>query len=71
MPFEATRYHSLVVAREGLPDCLEISAKTDLFVACEPRRSRLALGAGGAGRSDQPTAGQSRFDGLSVEGVPG
>jgi anthranilate synthase/aminodeoxychorismate synthase-like glutamine amidotransferase len=27
-PFEATRYHSLVVAREGLPDCLEITAKT-------------------------------------------
>ena len=27
-PFEATRYHSLVVQREGLPDCLEITAKT-------------------------------------------
>ena len=27
-PFEATRYHSLVVSREGLPDCLEITAKT-------------------------------------------
>ncbi|MHB8743633.1 MAG: aminodeoxychorismate/anthranilate synthase component II [Sulfuricaulis sp.] len=26
--FEATRYHSLVVAREGLPDCLEITAWT-------------------------------------------
>jgi anthranilate synthase component II len=25
-PFPATRYHSLIVAREGLPDCLEISA---------------------------------------------
>lgn len=25
-PFAATRYHSLVVAREGLPDTLEISA---------------------------------------------
>ena len=25
-PFEATRYHSLVVAREGLPDCLEVTA---------------------------------------------
>ncbi|MDV7141894.1 aminodeoxychorismate/anthranilate synthase component II [Tropicimonas sp. TH_r6] len=25
-PFEATRYHSLVVERESLPDCLEISA---------------------------------------------
>ena len=28
-PFRATRYHSLVVAPDGLPDCLEISAKTD------------------------------------------
>jgi anthranilate synthase component 2/para-aminobenzoate synthetase component 2 len=28
-PFEATRYHSLIVARESLPDCLEITAETD------------------------------------------
>jgi para-aminobenzoate synthetase component 2 len=27
-PFEATRYHSLVVRRETLPDCLAISAET-------------------------------------------
>ena len=27
-PFEATRYHSMIVQREGLPDCLEITAKT-------------------------------------------
>jgi len=27
-PFEATRYHSLVVKRETLPDCLEIPAET-------------------------------------------
>jgi anthranilate synthase component 2 len=27
-PFEATRYHSLVVERHTLPDCLEITAKT-------------------------------------------
>ena len=25
-PFEATRYHSLIVERESLPDCLEITA---------------------------------------------
>ncbi len=29
-PFEATRYHSLVIKRETLPDCLEISAWTYL-----------------------------------------
>ncbi|MFV8819734.1 anthranilate synthase component II [Haliea sp. E17] len=28
-PFEATRYHSLVVAKESLPDCLEITAWTE------------------------------------------
>lgn len=28
-PFEATRYHSLIVRRETLPDCLEVSAWTD------------------------------------------
>jgi para-aminobenzoate synthetase component 2 len=27
-PFAATRYHSLIVARESLPDCLEVSACT-------------------------------------------
>jgi anthranilate synthase/aminodeoxychorismate synthase-like glutamine amidotransferase len=27
-PFEATRYHSLIVKRETLPPCLEISAET-------------------------------------------
>lgn len=27
-PFEATRYHSLLVERENLPDCLEITAET-------------------------------------------
>lgn len=28
-PFEATRYHSLVVQRETLPDCLEVTAWTE------------------------------------------
>lgn len=28
-PFVATRYHSLIVEREGLPDCLEVTAWTD------------------------------------------
>jgi anthranilate synthase/aminodeoxychorismate synthase-like glutamine amidotransferase len=27
-PFEATRYHSLIVKRDTLPDCLEITAET-------------------------------------------
>ncbi len=28
-PFQATRYHSLMVREDGLPKCLEISARTD------------------------------------------
>jgi anthranilate synthase/aminodeoxychorismate synthase-like glutamine amidotransferase len=28
-PFQAMRYHSLVVSRDDLPDCLEISAESD------------------------------------------
>jgi anthranilate synthase component 2 len=28
-PFEATRYHSLIVRRESLPDCLEVTAWTE------------------------------------------
>ena len=28
-PFEATRYHSLIVERSSLPDCLSITAETD------------------------------------------
>jgi anthranilate synthase/aminodeoxychorismate synthase-like glutamine amidotransferase len=27
-PFSATRYHSLLVERSSLPDCLEITAET-------------------------------------------
>jgi len=29
-PFEATRYHSLVIRRETMPDCLQITAETDM-----------------------------------------
>ena len=28
-PFEATRYHSLVVARDSVPDCLQVTAETE------------------------------------------
>ena len=28
-PFEAIRYHSLVVYQDSLPDCLEVTAWTD------------------------------------------
>src|SRR5688572_26615428 len=29
-PFEATRYHSLIIRRETLPECLEVTAETDI-----------------------------------------
>jgi len=29
MPFDAGRYHSLAISREGFPECLEISAQTE------------------------------------------
>ena len=29
-PFEATRYHSLLIRRETIPDCLQITAETDM-----------------------------------------
>lgn len=28
-PFQATRYHSLVIARDTMPECLEITAETE------------------------------------------
>lgn len=28
-PYEATRYHSLIIERETMPDCLEITAETE------------------------------------------
>jgi para-aminobenzoate synthetase component 2 len=42
-PFEATRYHSLVIRRETLPDCLELSAETDDGVIMGVRHRELPL----------------------------
>ena len=42
-PFEATRYHSLVIRRETLPDCLEISAETDDGVIMAVRHRELPV----------------------------
>jgi anthranilate synthase/aminodeoxychorismate synthase-like glutamine amidotransferase len=41
--FTATRYHSLVVARESVPDCLEISAWTEDGVVMGLRHRELPL----------------------------
>jgi para-aminobenzoate synthetase component 2 len=42
-PFEATRYHSLVIRRETLPDCLELSAETDDEVIMGVRHRELPV----------------------------
>ena len=42
-PFTATRYHSLVIERESLPDCLEITAWTDDNEIMGVRHKQLAV----------------------------
>ena len=42
-PFEATRYHSLVVSRDSVPDCLEITAETDDGVIMGLRHRELPV----------------------------
>ena len=42
-PFEATRYHSLVVERVSLPDVLEVTAETDDGVIMGLRHRRLPV----------------------------
>ena len=42
-PFIATRYHSLVVERESLPICLEITAETDDGVIMGLRHRDMAI----------------------------
>jgi len=42
-PLEATRYHSLVVDRASVPDCLEITAETDDGIVMGLRHRELAV----------------------------
>ncbi|MBX3234955.1 MAG: aminodeoxychorismate/anthranilate synthase component II [Nitrospiraceae bacterium] len=42
-PFEATRYHSLIVNRKNLPDCFEISAETDAGEIMGMRHKTLGI----------------------------
>jgi len=42
-PFEATRYHSLVVNRANLPDCFEITAESDDREIMGVRHKELAV----------------------------
>ena len=42
--FEATRYHSLIVEKSSLPDCLEITAETDGLIMGLQHNSRPVHG---------------------------
>ncbi len=42
-PFEATRYHSLLIRKETTPDCLEISAWTDTGEIMGVRHKELTI----------------------------
>ncbi|MGD0779848.1 MAG: aminodeoxychorismate/anthranilate synthase component II [Dehalococcoidales bacterium] len=42
-PFPAVRYHSLAVKREGLPDCLDISAVTENKIIMGLRHRKFAV----------------------------
>ncbi len=42
-PFEAIRYHSLLIERESLPACLEISAETEEGEIMAVRHKKLAV----------------------------
>jgi anthranilate synthase/aminodeoxychorismate synthase-like glutamine amidotransferase len=42
-PFEATRYHSLLIKKETLPDCLEITAWTDSDEIMGVRHKELVI----------------------------
>lgn len=42
-PFRATRYHSLIVERESLPDCLEVTAETEDGVIMGLRHKTLPI----------------------------
>jgi anthranilate synthase/aminodeoxychorismate synthase-like glutamine amidotransferase len=42
-PFEATRYHSLIVRRDSIPDCLEVTAWTNDGLVMGLRHRQLPL----------------------------
>jgi anthranilate synthase/aminodeoxychorismate synthase-like glutamine amidotransferase len=42
-PFEAIRYHSLAIQREGFPECLEVTAESESGVIMAVRHRQLAV----------------------------
>ena len=66
-PFTATRYHSLIVERSSLPDCLEITAETDDGVIMGLRHRELP----GRGRAVPPGVDPDRARPRPAEELPG
>ncbi|HEY9854455.1 MAG TPA: aminodeoxychorismate/anthranilate synthase component II [Stenomitos sp.] len=62
-PFEATRYHSLIVERASLPDCLEVTAWTDdgLIMGMQHRDHPTLVGVQFHPESILTTAGHDLF----------
>ena len=71
-PFEAGRYHSLLVEREGLPDCLEVTATAEAELIMAVRhRSRPWFGVQFHPESVlTPRGGQLMANFLRLAGVP-
>jgi anthranilate synthase component 2 len=42
-PFQATRYHSLAIQREGFPECLEVTAESESGVIMAVRHRELPV----------------------------
>ena len=66
-PFAATRYHSLVIKRETLPDCLEVTAETDEGEIMGVRHKELS-GLGRAIPSRKHSDGERTADSAELPG---
>jgi anthranilate synthase/aminodeoxychorismate synthase-like glutamine amidotransferase len=68
-PFEAVRYHSLIVEKDSLPDCLEISAWTENgeIMGLRHRNCRIE-GVQFHPESILTTAGTSLLENFSIQG---
>lgn len=71
-PFEATRYHSLIVERASLPDCLEVTAWTEdgLIMGMQHRDYPTLVGVQFHPESILTTAGHDLFRNFLRMGLP-
>ena len=68
-PFTATRYHSLVVERDSVPDCLEVSAWTDDGIVMGLRHRELPAGGRAVPSREHPHHG-GQGPAAELPGVP-